>query len=180
VILELPPPSDKEAALLTTVPSSDAGQTYTVVVRSATGTPGVGLVEVYDIDSGAGSTILNLSTRGTVGTGANVLIGGFILRGTDSRRLVLRALGPSLSGVGVVLPDPMIVLHDSQGNVVDSNDDWQTHPGAAEIQGYGLAPNDSKESALIQTLPAGTYTATISGVGSTPTGVALIDMYQVQ
>lgn len=178
----LAPSSDKEAALITTVPSSDQISPYTAIVRSATGTSGVGLVEVYDLESGPGSTILNLSTRGEVGTGGNVLIGGFIIRGTDSRRLVVRALGPSLANLGVtgVLPDPTIELRNIQGTLIDSNNDWQTHPAAAEIQSQGVAPQDAKESAVIATLPSGEYTATIAGAGNQPTGVASVEIYQVQ
>lgn len=178
----LAPTNDNEAALIATVPSSLDNKSYTAVVHSNGGSTGVGVVEVYDLDAQAGSSILNLSTRGQVGTGSDVLIGGFILGGTDSRRLVVRALGPSLAkqNVSGALSDPTITLRDGNGNIVDANDNWQTHPSAAEIQGYGLAPEDAKESAIISTLPAGNYTATIAGTGSAPTGVALIEIYQVQ
>lgn len=178
----LAPNENNEAALVTTVTASGAFSGYTAIVRSANGAPGVGLVEVYDLDSAPGSTLLNLSTRGEVGTGSNVLIGGVILRGIDPRRLIFRALGPSLPNQGVsgVLADPTIELHNSQGTLIDSNNDWQTNPNAGEMQGYNLAPDDAKEAACIATLAPGEYTAIISGAGNQPTGVALIEVYQVQ
>ena len=181
--LNIAPSADAEAALFATVPSSDQNKLYTAVIRNAAQQPGVGVVEVYDLDASVGSSsILNLSSRGQVGTGTDVMIGGFILGGADSRRLVIRAIGPSLAqqGVAGVLPDPVIELRDSNGVIIDSNDNWQTHPQASEIQGYGLAPQDSKESAVIATLPDGGYTAVVSGAGSQRTGVASVEIYQVQ
>ncbi len=135
--LGLAPTAAAESALVASVPSGASISNYTAVVRSGAGTPGVGLVEVFDLDSNAGSSLLNLSTRGEVGTGNNVMIGGFITGGSDPRRLIVRALGPSLSQFNVpgVLPDPTLELRNAQGTLVDSNDNWQTHPGASEIHG---------------------------------------------
>ena len=180
--LDLAPSDPKEAALLITVPSGAPDAGYTAIVRSASGVGGVSLVEVYDVESGPGANVYNLSTRGQVGTGDNVLIGGFILRGSDPRRIVIRALGPSLadSGVDDVLADPKLSLFNSQGTLLASNDNWQDTPNAGEIQMDNLAPPNPRESALITTLAAGPYTAIISGVGEQPTGVALVELYQVQ
>ncbi len=180
--LNIAPTADAESAVFASVPSSADNKLYTAVMRSAGQQSGVGVVEVYDLDATAGSSILNLSTRGQVGTGSDAMIGGFILGGADSRRLVIRAIGPSLAkqNVAGTLPDPMVELRNSNGVIVDANNDWQTHPQAAEIQSYGLAPGDAKEAAVIATLPEGGYTATISGAGNQPTGVASIEIYQVQ
>ncbi|MGI8819280.1 MAG: peptidylprolyl isomerase [Chthoniobacterales bacterium] len=181
--LGLAPGSNKESVVQSTVPSSNGNTSYTAVMRNAAGNFGIGLVEIYDLDSAAGSTIVNLSSRGTVGLGANVMIGGFIISGDGTRRLVVRAVGPSLTQYGVAgaLRDPMIELRNEQGTILASNDDWQSDPPAAvEIQGYGLQPSDSQESAVIATLGQGNYTAILSGNGNTPTGVASIEIYQVQ
>ncbi|MDQ6655139.1 MAG: peptidylprolyl isomerase [Verrucomicrobiota bacterium] len=179
--LQLSPRDDRESALIATVPSSAANTSYTAVMQNAARQPGIGLVEVYDLDSSAGSAILNLSTRGQVGTGDKVMIGGFILAGDGALRIVVRAIGPTLANFGIngALPDPVVVLRNEQGTVVDANDNWQSHPGAAEIQQNGLQPNDPRESALITTLAAGNYTATVTGTGSTPTGVGLVEIYQI-
>ncbi|MFN2508341.1 MAG: peptidylprolyl isomerase [Chthoniobacterales bacterium] len=181
--LQIAPGDDKEAAVFVTVPSSGASPvSYTARVRSANGKSGVGLVEIFDVSAVPGSTLRNISALGPVGTDANVLIGGFIVRGSDSRRLVVRGIGPSLSdrGVAGALPDPQVVLRNNQGMVVDSNDNWETHPNASEIQQFGLAPQRTAEAALIVTLPASEYTATVSGVGTSPTGVGQVEVFQVQ
>ncbi len=182
--LGLAPTAANESALIVIVPASTSISSYTAIVRSKDGTPGVGLVEVFDLDSGAGGpTLLNLSTRGQVGTGNNVLIGGFITGGTDARRLIVRALGPSLSQFGVAgpLPDPTLELRNAQGTLINSNNDWQSNPAdAAEIRSYGVGPQNALESALISTVPSGAYTAVVAGNGTQPTGVALVEIFQVQ
>jgi hypothetical protein len=127
------------------------------------------------------SHLANISTRMKVSTGQNVLIGGFIIKGTQSKTLVLRAIGPSLSRVGVsnVLDDPTLEVHDSTGGVIASNDDWSTdNPQAAQIQQLGLAPTEDYESALLVTLDPGSYTAVVSGSGNT-SGVGLVEAYEV-
>ncbi len=180
--LGIAPGSPKESAILLTVPSQAANiTTYTARMKSANGKRGIGLVEIYDIDSSPGSTFRNISTLGPVGTGSNELAGGFILRGNDSRRLVVRAIGPSLTSRGIqgALVDPTIKLVNNQGMTVASNNDWQTHPDATEIQQIGVAPENPKEAAVIATLPAGEYTATVAGNGGT-TGNAQVEVYQVQ
>ncbi len=180
--LGLAPSAANESALIVVVPASANIASYTAIVRSNGNTSGVGLVEVYDLDSTAGSTLLNLSTRGAVGTGDNVMIGGLITGGTDPRRLLVRAIGPSLAQFNVAgpLPDPTLELRNAQGTIVDSNNDWQSHPNASEIQGYGVAPEDTRESALITTVASGAYTAVVAGTGGQPTGVALVEVFQVQ
>jgi hypothetical protein len=128
-----------------------------------------------------GPQALNLSTRGNVSVGDNVLIDGFIVTGTDPKTIVLRALGPSLSGYGVsgVLSDPVLTVHDSSGNVIASNDDWQTDTGAAYIMANGLAPANPSESAiLLQNLVPGAYTAVVTGNNST-SGISLLEAYDL-
>jgi hypothetical protein len=126
------------------------------------------------------SHLANISTRMTVGTGQNVLIGGFIIKGSQSKTLVLRALGPTLARAGVanVLSDPVLELHDSLGGVVTSNDDWSDGAQSSQIQQIGLAPGDSLESAILVTLAPGSYTAVVSGYGDA-TGNGLVEAYEV-
>ena len=167
------PSSSQEPAILTTL----APGKYTAIVSGVGNTTGVALVEVYDQDSGPGSLLANLSTRGEVGTGANVMIGGVIV--TDDKTVLVRALGPTLTQFGVAnaLPDPALELHNAQGALVDSNDNWQTSPQKTQIQASGHAPPNSAEPAAFVSLPAGNYTAIVHGVGATPTGTALVEVY---
>ena len=174
------PPSLKEAAILATLPSNESGVPYTAVVRGAGNTTGIGLVEVYDLDSGPGSTLLNIATRGRVGSeDERVMIGGFFIGGTEAKRILIRALGPSLASVGVpeTLDDPRLELRDANG-ALQTNNDWQTSAQANEIQQSGLAPGNPKEAAVLQTLSAGPYTAIVRGAG-TSTGVASVEIYQL-
>jgi hypothetical protein len=143
-------------------------------------TTGLGLVEVYDLDSGPGSTLLNISTRGQVGVDPNALIGGFFVGGTDSKQILVRAIGPSLAAFGVqnALADPTLEFFNGQGTKVDANDDWMNSAQKAQIQGSGLAPTNAKESAILQTLAAGPYTAVVRGANS-GTGVGSVEVYQL-
>jgi cyclophilin family peptidyl-prolyl cis-trans isomerase len=167
------PGVSQESAVLTTL----APGNYTAIVRGIGTTSGVALVEVYDQDSGPGSLLANLSTRSGVGTGNNVMIGGIILIG--QKTIIVRALGPTLTQFGVAnaLSDPALELRNAQGTLVDSNDNWQSSPKSAQIQASGLAPPDSAEPAVLATLPMGNYTAIVRGVGTKPTGLALLEIY---
>jgi hypothetical protein len=172
----IPPSDDREAALMVTL---DPGP-YTAIVAGKDGTTGIGLVEVYDLSAQSKSKLANISTRGFVDTGDNVIIGGFIIRPLDgtSVKLVIRGIGPSLTGQGVegALDDPILELRDVNGGLLTSNDNWADDPGAAEIQANGLAPTEAKESATLQTLAPGSYTAIVRGVNDT-TGVGLVEVY---
>ncbi len=137
------------------------------------------------------NNLLNLSTRAFVGTETGVLIGGFILQGSVSTSIVVRAIGPSLAALGVseALEDPFLEIYDSGGTLLFSNDNWQTGPDAASIQAAGLAPESPFEAAIRATLPAGAYTALVRGVGDTMpgdgigpamTGVGLVELYDLQ
>ena len=129
------------------------------------------------------SGFANISTRGFVGTGENVLISGFIITNTDvtsKLRVVLRAIGPSLvnAGIGSPLPDPTITLVDGDHHVIASNDDWHNTASAGLIAAARLGPTDNRESALVQDLPAGRYTAIVSGKNNV-TGVGLAEVYNL-
>lgn len=176
----VPPKSSKEAAILITLPANSTGLGYTAIVRGAANTIGVALVEVYDLDSGPGSTVLNIATRGRVGTQDDrVMIGGFFIGGTDSKRILVRALGPSLANEGVVgeLADPKLELRDAQGNLLQQNNDWESTQ-KAEIQASTLPPNNAKESALIRTMAPGPYTAIVRS-NTSSAGVASVEVYQL-
>ena len=120
------------------------------------------------------SQLGNISTRAFVQTGDNVMIGGFIVRGSQSKRVIIRAIGPELTQYGVPNPllNPTLELHDVTGALIASNDNWQTtiiggiitSDQRAEIRGSGHAPGDRRESAIIADLPPGNYTAIVSGV----------------
>jgi hypothetical protein len=176
----LAPASPNESAILTTLPSNPSNAFYTAVVRGVNNGTGLGLVEVYDIDSGPGSTLLNISTRGLVNPDPDVLIGGFFVAGADPKQILVRAIGPSLGAAGVPNPlaNPSLGFFNGQGTQIDSNDDWMTSPQQAQIQASGLAPTDPKESAVLQTLAAGAYTAVVRGV-SNGTGVGSVQIYQL-
>ena len=172
----LAPGDDRESAIVLTL----APDTYTVILRGANNTMGIGLIEVYDVSSTTESELGNLSVRGNVLTGDNVLIDGLILRGGTSKRVLFRAIGPELNGVvSGALQDPMMELHGENGALLMSNDDWHQAPNAAEIQATGLAPKDDRESAILMTLPPANYTTIVRGKGNT-TGIALNEAYKLQ
>ena len=127
--------------------------------------------------SGA-SYLANISTRVSIGTNDSVLIGGFIIRGAQQKKVLLRAMGPSLAALGVAnaISDPVLELHDSTGAVIASNDDWKEGSQANEIMGSGFAPGNSAESVLIATLLPGSYTAVVSGYGGGQ-GIGLVEAY---
>ena len=172
------PADPNESAILLTLPASSDGLGYTALVRGADGGSGVGLVEVYDVDPSPGSSVLNISTRSDVQTGDDVLIGGFIVFGTGSQDVLVRAIGPSLAAAGVPdsLGDPTLTLYDAQGAQIDFNDDWQDNPAKDQIEATTIPPNDPKESAVLDTLAPGSYTAIVRGAADT-TGTALVEVY---
>ena len=152
---------------------------YTVIVTGKDATPGIGLVEVYDISPLSNTKFVNMSTRGSVGTGDNVLISGFIVGDVGSATVVVRALGPTLAfsyGVSGVLSDPTLTIYDSSGSVIASNDNWLDNINWIDVMKNGLSPIDQRESALVLHLPAGAYTAVVRGANG-GTGVALAEVY---
>jgi len=175
----LAPPNDLESAILQVLQPGH----YTAVLSGKNGTTGVGLVEVYDISPGVSAELTNVSSRGFVGTGQQVMIGGFITSGgNSSTQVVVRGLGPTLSqppfNVTGVLADPFVSLFDSNGNVVYSNNNWKDTQQAA-IQATGLAPPNDFESAILVTVAAGRYTAILLGNGG-GTGIALVEVYKLR
>jgi len=166
------PPNNLESAILSTL----APGNYTAIVRGKNNTTGVALVEAYDIDMATATTLTNISTRGFVETGQNVMIGGFI-SGNGAVNVIVRALGPTLTQFGVpnVLADPTLELHDANGATIASNDNWADTQQAA-IQASGFAPPNAKESAIVITRPAGNTTAIVRGKNNT-TGNALVEVY---
>jgi arylsulfate sulfotransferase len=170
----LAPANPLESAQVRTL----APGTYTVIVTGKDVTPGIGLVELYDISPLSNSTLRNISTRGSVGTGDNVLISGFIIGDVDSATVIVRAIGPSLTAYGVsgVLSDPTLTIYDSSGSVIASNDNWQDNVNSIHIGRNGLAPPNPSDSALVLHLPAGKYTAIVRGAGGA-TGNALVEVY---
>jgi len=169
----LAPPNDLEPAILSTL----APGNYTAIVRGKNNTTGTGLVEVYDADQGTAASLMNISTRGFVASGQNVMIGGFISGGNGFVKLIVRALGPTLSQFNVpnVLADPVLELRDANGALLASNDNW-ADTQQAEIQASGYAPPGNNESAIIVTRPAASTTAIVGAKGNT-TGNALVEVY---
>jgi N-acetylneuraminic acid mutarotase len=164
---------------------------YTAIMRGVNNMTGVGLVEVYDLSPDTDSILGNISTRAFVQTGDNVMIGGFIVQGTRTKRVIIRAIGPELAGppynVPNTLANPTLELHDGTRRLIASNDDWHdtiiggiiTSDQVADIRNSGHAPTDGRESVIIADLPAGNYTAIVRGVNNT-TGVALVEVYDLQ
>jgi cyclophilin family peptidyl-prolyl cis-trans isomerase len=174
----LAPKDPNESVIITTLPATTAGSAYTAIVRGAGGTSGNGLVEIYDLASGPGSSILNISTRGNVQSGDNVMIGGFIVFGDGTQQVLVRAIGPSLADAGISDPldDPTLSLVNAQGTEIDFNDNWMDSPDEAAIEASTVAPTNPKEAAVLQTLAPGSYTAIVRGAGSS-TGTGLVEVY---
>jgi hypothetical protein len=165
------PSNDLESAILTTLPANKSG--YTAVVRGVGDSTGVGLVEGYDLDHSVDSKLANISTRGLVQTGENVMIGGFIVL-NGSQKVIVRAIGPSLPVTGK-LADPTLELRDSNGGLLAANDNWRSDQ-EAEIKATTIPPQNDLESAIVATLPAANYTAIVKGVNS-GTGIGLVEVY---
>ena len=172
------PREDAEAALVATLSPG----AYTATVAGAKGATGTAVVEVYDVETGSESKLANISTRGVVGSGDNVMIGGFVLggEGGGKSKVIIRAIGPSLAAAGLseALSNPTLSLHDGNGALASSNDDWK-QTQADDIQRSGVAPQDDREAALIAELEPGAYTAVVSGSGS-GAGAALVELYHLQ
>ena len=137
------------------------------------------MVELFDLEPNT-SRIANISTRGRVESGDNVMIGGFIIGGSEPTRVIARAIGPSLTGQNVsgALPDTVLSLHDANGVLLVENDDWETTQ-REEIIASGVPPTDPRESALVRTLTPGNYTAILRGKDSS-VGVALVEVYNLE
>jgi hypothetical protein len=173
------PTDDRESVIVATLPPG----AYTAILTGVGQTTGVGLIEVYDNDASADSSLANISTRGFVQTNTDVMIGGFTLGG-DPRdtQIAVRGIGPSLtdSGLGQVLQDPTIDLHDANGTVMISNDNWLDDPvSAAALTANGLALKDPNESGIFTMLPPGQFTVILAGKNG-GVGIGLVEIYNLK
>jgi hypothetical protein len=186
----LAPTDHRESAMLVTLaqhtgnPASLTGH-YTTIIRGKNGTTGAALVEVYDVgtaslDVSSNAQLANISTRGLVQTGDNVMIGGFIVRGDMPATVIVRAIGPSLAQHGITNPlqDPTLELHDHNGTLIAFNDNWMSAPNRQAIINSGQAPSNNLESAILRSLSPGNYTAIVRGKNGT-SGVALVEAYVI-
>lgn len=168
----IPPSDDSESAIVQALFANNSA--YTAIVRGANNATGIAVVEAYDLNQSADSKLANISTRGLVQTGDDVLIGGLIVVGQGPLRVIVRAIGPSLPVSGA-LADPALELHDGNGALLASNDNWRSDQ-ETEIMATGIPPTNDAESAIVQNLSLGNYTAIVRGVNAT-TGVALVEAY---
>ncbi len=176
---KVPPTDDRESAI---VAALDPGN-YTAVVRGTNNSTGIAVVEVYDLgtaplNGGSKAKLAQISTRGTVATGDDVLIGGFIVD-VFATKVLVRAIGPELNGlVPGALQDTTLELRDGSGSLIASNDDWRSLQ-EQQIIDTTVPPLDDRESAILATLDPGNYTAIVRGKDNA-TGVALVEVYALK
>jgi hypothetical protein len=168
------PPNSLESAILINLNPG----AYTAVVRGVNNTTGVGLVEIYDLSPTSSSHLTSISARGLVQLGDDVMIAGVTVQ-SGSKNVLVRALGPTLAGFGISNPlaNPTLELHDANGALISSNDNWKSTQ-QTQIAATGKAPPDDLESAIMHTLAPGNYTAIVRGVNNT-SGVALVEVYSL-
>ena len=171
----LQPANSSESLLTAILPAGS----YTAILQGAGNDTGIALVEAYDLTP-ANSTVTNISTRGDIVTPNDVLIGGFMVGGTDPTSVIVRALGPSLGALGVPtpLPDPYLELHDSNGALLDANDNWRDTQ-EQQIIATTIPPTNNLESAIVETLSPGSYTAVVRDANF-KTGIALVEVYDLE
>lgn len=172
---DLRPSNSQESVIVTTL----APGAYTAIVNGINGEEGIGLIEVFEMSNTGETRLINIATRGFVGTGDSVLIAGLVISGTGTQKVVIRAKGPSLSALGVsgALIDPNVTLFLG-ATVIDSNNNWQEHANADKIP-TNLIPTENKEAALYKELSAGAYTAIVTGADDS-TGVAIVEVFEVE
>jgi hypothetical protein len=173
--VNLQPSDANESAILITL----APGAYTAIVLGVGGTEGIGLVEVFELEDTGETRIINIATRGFIGTGDDVMIGGLVVQGSSNRHLIIRAKGPSLSDIGVsgAISDPQLVLF-SGADIIDSNDNWRDHHRAGEIP-RDLQPTNDLESVVFTELVPGAYTAIVLGVGDS-TGIGIVEVFEAE
>jgi hypothetical protein len=172
----IPPQNDLESAIVATV----APGNYTALLRGVNETTGIAVVEAYELDS-TSARLVNISTRGRVESDPNVMIGGFIVTGSAPKRVIVRALGPSLNGGSAVqgeLADPTLELYDRNGALLAANDDWVDSPQYAEIVASTVPPPDRRESAVVANLFPGNFTAIMRGANLAQ-GIGLVEVYDL-
>ncbi|MEY2493902.1 MAG: hypothetical protein QOJ45_394 [Verrucomicrobiota bacterium] len=182
---KLAPKNEAESAIVVTLSPG----AYTAILSGESGGTGVGVVEVYDLAESANSQLANISSRGFVDTDDNALFGGLIASGANGSgyaRVLVRARGPSLTGLGIqdALQDPTLELHDGNGAITATNDNWKINdqtqqPQEAEVRATTLMPTDDREPTIMATLPPGPGTAIVRGKNNS-TGVATVEVYNLQ
>ena len=179
---------NRQAIIETTIQPSDGGEaaivrrlppgSYTAIELGEDNKTGIGVIEVYDLDTYANSKLANISTRGFVQTGDNVLFAGTIVTGQNSQKVIVRALGPSI-GVPGAMADPTLELRDQNGGLLEANDNWMESPNKQAILDSTIPPSHNAESAIVRTLSPANYTAILRGVNDT-TGIAVVEVYALQ
>lgn len=171
----LAPGNNLESAIIAEL----APGSYTAVVRGVGDTAGTGVVDAYDMSAASPAKLVNVATRGLIQPGDKLMIAGFIIQ-NGSVKAVVRAIGPSLSAFGVTnaLPDTTLQLRDQNGAIVRENDDWESDQ-KAELEATGLQPSDSREAALVVTIPPGQYTTQVRGKPEA-TGIGVVQVYFLQ
>jgi len=171
----LAPTNDLESAIIRTLVPG----VYTGVLAGKDNKTGIALIEAYDLDANK-SILGNISSRGFVDTGDNVMIGGFIAGNQNgSAQVLIRGIGPSLQGkVPNPLADPILELHDSNGAALETNDDWRNSPNRAAIEATGIPPSDDRESAILRAVSPAGYTAILRG--KTGNGIAVVEIYNIR
>jgi len=155
---------------------------YTAILAGKNQGTGVGLVEIYDTNGAADAQLANISTRGFVLAGNNVMIGGFILGGNNNTQVAARGIGPSLAqfGLNPVLADPTLELHDSNGATLATNDNWLSDPvSATQLTAKGLGLSDPKEAGIFTSLPPGAFTVILAGKDG-GIGIGLVEIYNLK
>ena len=174
---DLKPSRTAEAAIMTTL---DPGP-YTAIVRGVSSTTGIGIVEIFEVDDTGATRLNNIATRGFVGTGNDVLIGGLIITGTTAKTVTIRARGPSLvdadPNLQNLLANPTLQLFNSAGALIDSNDDWQSHSSANTLRA-DLQPSRTQEAVITRSLEPGAYTAIVRGAGET-SGIGIVEVFEI-
>lgn len=174
LVASLVPRDTRESVISATLPPG----AYTAVLQSADADSGVALLELYDLDS-SNSRLANISSRGSVAGGDDVMIGGFIIGGEESTRILIRGLGPSLSTSAIQNPlaDPIAELYDVNGLLIFANDNWRTDQ-EHQILDTSIPPPDDRESAMVATLYPGSYTVIIRGANNS-SGIGLVEVYDL-
>jgi uncharacterized Zn-binding protein involved in type VI secretion len=174
---DLRPTNTNDAAIMTTLNPG----AYTAIVRGVGETTGIGIVEIFEVDDTGATRLNNISTRGFIGTGDDVLIGGVIINGSTAKTVTIRARGPSLADADPnlqgLIADPFVQLFDSTGTLIDSNDNWQDHSSVSSLRS-DLQPSRTAEAAITRTLEPGAYTAIVRGVGNT-TGIGIVEVFEI-
>jgi Metallo-peptidase family M12B Reprolysin-like len=175
------PTDDRESAIVRTLVPGN----YTAILKGKDNTTGIAVVEAYDIGLAANSILANISSRSFVEAGDNVLIGGFIAGMISNNNpigtgILVRAIGPSRkSQIPNALDDPVLELHDFNGNTIATNDNWIDSPQRAQIEATGIPPTNNLESAIYRILTPAPYTAIVRGKDG-GTGVGVVEIYNIR